>query len=209
VAFNISDGLQPLPPLQPDFLDRLDLSLQRAFDLLSRGALDRRSAAHTPVFGSLGADGLVSMRTVVLRGFDREAVSLRLHTDRRSPKFTDLQREPRCSMLVYDPGHRIQLRIDGIAGLHTDDAVADTQWARTQPMSRLVYGVPGAPGSAIEDPGAATQGLSQVDEATQRAHFAVVDLDVRRIDWLYLSSAGNRRARFERDDGWAGRWCMP
>jgi len=46
----------PVPPPTPDFLDRLDLSLQRAFDLLSRGALDR--------------------------GFDREAVSLRLHTER-------------------------------------------------------------------------------------------------------------------------------
>ena len=60
--------------------DNLEASLAEAWARLARGVKDRRSAFHTPVLASVGADGVPQVRTLVLRAADPVAWRLRFHT---------------------------------------------------------------------------------------------------------------------------------
>ncbi len=163
-----------------------------AFALLSRGVADRRSPLHTPTLATIGLDGAPRARTLVLRGFDAASRTLRLHSDRRSDKFTELLRDPRCALHGYDAASQVQIRLAGLASLHTQDAVANAAWDATQPFSRIIYAVEPAPGTTIAAPLPAP-----ANEVAGRAHFGVVLLQIHSLEWLFLASSGHRRARID------------
>ena len=163
-----------------------------AFALLSRGVADRRSPLHTPTLASIGLDGAPRSRTLVLRGFDAASRILRLHSDSRSDKFAEILRDPRCALHGYDPAAQVQMRLEGMASLHSNDAVADAAWGATQPFSRIIYAIEPAPGTAIAVPMPAP-----TDEAAGRPHFGVILLQIHSLEWLFLAAAGHRRARID------------
>ena len=176
-----------------------------AFRLLARGVADRRSPFRTPVLGTVSAAGAPSLRTVVLRGFEPAARRLLVHTDRRSAKAGELLATPRAALLFWDPGPQVQIRLEADATLHTDDALAAAEWARTPPGSRLAYGVAGEPGAVVPAPPP-----SPADPNAGRAQFAVIALVFDRLEWLHLAREGHRRARF----AWAlqgvtENWLVP
>jgi hypothetical protein len=190
---------------RPGFADELEATLAEAFRLLARGVADRRHPFHTPTLATLGADGAPRARTLVLRGFDAAARTLRLHTDARSAKHAELAAEPRCALHAYDAGAQIQLRLAGRASLHRDDTLADAAWAASRPFSRLCYAAPEAPGAVLAAPPPAPR------EGEGRANFAAITLRFEELDWLWLDAAGHRRARFS----WSGdappraEWLAP
>jgi pyridoxamine 5'-phosphate oxidase len=194
------------PPLSlPEVLDQ-------AWALLERGARDRRGAAHTPTLATVDAQGRPEARVVVLRRCTPAARDLLIHTDVRSAKIEQLGARDACALLVYDAALKTQLRVAAHATCHRSDALADRQWAESRPMSRVCYGSPLAPGAVVDDPRAAVATLENRAEAEQRAHFAVLRLQVTRIEWLYLHAGGHRRASFEwHDDASTPRmdWLMP
>ena len=179
-------------PHEPLFYDDLDAVRAEAFRLLSRGVADRRSPFHTPVVATVGTDGLPQARTVVLRGFEPEARVLRFHTDRRAGKVAELRHLPAASLLFYDAGAKIQVRVAGSAQVHHGDAVAEAAWAKTRPFSRLCYRQAAAPGDIIDGPahGLDDNGDDGFDQ------FIIVRVTITTLDWLYLSVRGHRRARF-------------
>lgn len=180
------------PRPRPSHAEDLDEVRAAAFALLARGVADRRSPLHTPTLASIGLDGMPRARTLVLRGFDAASRTIRLHSDRRSDKFAELSQNPHCALHGYDAAAQIQLRLEGAATLHTDDAVAEAGWQASRPFSRIVYSVEPAPGTAIAAPIPAPQ-----DEVSGRVHFGVILVHIQRLDWLWLSSAGHRRARWD------------
>lgn len=184
-----------MKPARPAFADDLAASLQEAFRLLADAVPNRRSAFHTPTIASLDDAGAPSLRTIVLRGFDAEARTLRFHTDRRSDKARGIARDPRVMMHFYDAALHIQLRVAGCAVLHLEDAVADAAWAASRSSSRMCYAAPDASGAVVPVPPAAPQ-----DAEIGRPHFAAVVIGFHRLEWLWLAAAGHQRARFIWDD---------
>lgn len=182
----------------------LEATRQTAFALLARGVADRRSPFHTPVLGTVGHDGQPRLRTLVLRGFDAPTRTLRLHTDRRAGKVADIAAEPRVSLLGYDPGQRVQMRVEGRASLHFEDAVADAGWAASRDFSRMCYAIEPAPGEAIAAPPPAP-----LDPAAGRANFAVILLCFNRLEWLWLAAGGHQRALFTWGDTPQAAWLVP
>lgn len=178
---------------RPGFADDLNETLAEAFRLLARGVADRRSPFHTPTLATLASDGAPSLRTLVLRGFDAPTRTLRLHTDARSTKFAELQRDPRAALHGYDAGAHIQLRLTGEATLHSGDAEAEAAWARATPNSRLVYAQEAAPGTPVADP------ALPPFTGDARVHFATIALRFHSLEWLWLAASGHRRARFTWD----------
>ena len=79
--------------------------------LLKQAINDSTSPARTPVLISVSADGLAQGRTVVLRGFNRQQRQLQIYTDVRSAKVAQLQAQPTCTLVVYQPNPMIQLRL--------------------------------------------------------------------------------------------------
>jgi len=184
-----------MKPARPTFADDLTASLQEAFRLLADAVPNRRSPFHTPTIASLDDAGGPSLRTVVLRGFDAEARSLRFHTDRRSDKARGIARDPRVMMHFYDAALHIQLRVAGRAVLHLEDAVADAAWEGSRSSSRMCYAAPDASGAIVPGPPAAP-----TDSEIGRPHFAAVVIGFHRLEWLWLAAAGHQRARFIWDE---------
>jgi pyridoxamine 5'-phosphate oxidase len=122
---------------------------------------------------------------------DREARTMRFHTDVRSAKMLHWKFKPRVCVLGYDASKKIQLRVNGRVVLHTGDAVADDAWKNSRPESRAAYGVKIVPGGAVDAPGDAPQ-----SDQGGRENFAAVIAHVESLEWIYLSAEGNRRAIF-------------
>jgi pyridoxamine 5'-phosphate oxidase len=196
----------------PSFYDDIDATLAHALGLLVRGVPDRRSPFHHPVVATLGVDGRPRLRTVILRGFDFTKRELRFHTDRRSQKVSEIAADPRVSLIGYDSGAKIQLRIEGIATLHTYDAVADAAWEAAKLFSRQCYGIAPGPGTPLD--ASADFALPETTEegtAPGRAHFTAVTVRMESLEWLYLASQGHRRALYSWDTAGAlsSSWLAP
>jgi hypothetical protein len=202
-------GRAPLPPWQDD----LHATLAACWGLLARGVADRRSGFHHPVISSIGLDGAPRSRVMILRGVDIAALSLRVHTDLRSEKIAEWRADPRMSVLGYDAGQKLQIRLAGRASLHHDDAVADAAWQASRAMSRVCYGTRPVPGSEIASGDAFA--LPSPDDAegleAGRAHFSAVVMRIESLESLYLAFDGHRRALFAWDAGGAltARWLAP
>ncbi|MFN7177237.1 MAG: pyridoxamine 5'-phosphate oxidase family protein [Thermaurantiacus sp.] len=196
--------------------------LQEAEDaiwqMLARATRDRRSAWHTPVLATVGTDGAPQARVLVLRAVDRRARLLRLHTDVRTAKVDEIRKEPRASLLLYDPGARLQLRASGIARIEHVSQAADTAWSATRLLGRRCYTAPDAPGSTAPGPVSGLPPELESREPTPeeseagRPNFAVLLVELLRLEFLQLAFAGHRRGAFAHDAGtgaWAGRWLVP
>jgi hypothetical protein len=170
------------------------------------GAERGRDGFHTFVIGNQTDDG-VDLRTVVLRGVEPGDHSIFCHTDFRSPKVRDLKKYPVVSLLFYDPQRKFQLRMQAVAEVINQGHLADKHWMRSRLSSRKCYLTSLAPGTYLETPGDAIPGSllgrdPYLDESEEgRPNFAVIHFRVHRIDWLYLSSQGHRRAVFEYREG--------
>ena len=192
------------------FYDDLDGSLVEAWRLLEEGATDRHSPCHTPSLGTLDADGLPTVRTVVLRAVERKARLLRFHTDLRSHKVPEIAAQPMVALHAYHPGRKIQLRLAGQALVHRDDKVAREAWQASRSFSRLCYGVEPGPGAAIEASSDWCQGEDGSAEAESFQNFGAVLVTVQSLEWLYLAARGHRRALYDwRSGSLSKTWLVP
>jgi pyridoxamine 5'-phosphate oxidase len=183
---------------------------------LVQGAERGRDGFHTFVIGNQTDDG-VDQRTVVLRGVEPGENIIFCHSDARSPKVQDLKKYPKVSLLFYDAMRKFQLRIQAIARVHESDFLADKHWMRTRLSSRKCYLTTLPPGVFVETPGDNIPDVFQgrdpyLEESEQgKAYFALISFQITRIDWLYLSSQGHRRALFQYDEigGFEANWINP
>ena len=195
----------------PDHHDDLDATLKFAWQMVGRGVHDRRSAFHTPVLATLGADG-PQARVLVLRALDVTLRSLTFHTDTRSAKMPELAGDSRVAVTFYDAARKVQLRLNGVASVQANNAVSHQRWAASRPSSLRCY--LGAQPSAVSP--APTSGLpAQVEAREPELHelavaevnFAVLQIAVQRMEWLHLHTRGQRRSLFTWVDGSAQSSC--
>lgn len=172
----------------PLALDNADDFIAKALSLFARGVADRRAAFHTISLATIGLDGTPQLRTVVLRGFDSGTRAITFHTDKRAAKFAELLRTPSASALAYDPGAKLQIRINGAVKLHNGDDHTTKIWSRLQPTSRACYHTPDTPGTT-------PSGTEPLAEREARANFCVCTLNIAELDILYLRAGGHLRAR--------------
>lgn len=195
-------------------MDALADALDTAWRLLEDGAADRRSPVHVPVVASADGDGVPDARVMVLRAVDRGLGTLRFHTDARSPKCAAMAGR-RVSVLAYDPGMAIQLRLAGTARVVTEGAAVEAAWSAATVFARRCYLAEAAPGSRLAAPGSglpewtAGRKPEEAELAPARVNFAVVMVAVTAIDWLHLAEGGHRRAQFAAGHGWTGAWVVP
>lgn len=198
---------------RPDPLHAADLDAipALAWRLLARGVRDRRLALHVPAIATIGLDGRPRLRHVVLRAAEAATRRLRFHTDRRSDKVAELARDPRLAIVAYDPGLKVQMRLEGVAHVHHGDAEARAAWDLSKRMSRVCYGVAPASGAAIPAGDAYRLPEDDASIAAGFDSFCAVWCAIDRMEWLSLAFAGHRRARVTWDaaGGPSATWLAP
>jgi pyridoxamine 5'-phosphate oxidase len=152
---------------------------------------------HTMAVATAGEDGTADARTVVLRGFDPDGRELRFHTDRRAPKVAALRADPRLTLLFYDPGVRLQVRVPAVATVHHEDGTAAAAWGSSAESSRAPYALADKPGTELraDDP-VPNPAPPAVDDAVAFGRFVLVTCKFETMEVLELGSAGHRRAAF-------------
>ena len=180
------------------------------------GSLKSKDPLHNPVVANSNT-GVVNMRTVVLRSVDTKNKTLAFHTDIRSGKWNELQQNNDISWLFYDAHARFQIRVGGNATLHYNDANADKAWLKSNVNSRKIYLGESAPSQKSAIP---TSGLPEIFENSNptleeseagRKNFGVVLTKATWVEWLWLNSAGHRRAAFyyKADLSFETSWLLP
>jgi pyridoxine/pyridoxamine 5'-phosphate oxidase len=195
----------------PDHHNDLAATLKFAWQMVWRGVQDRRSAFHTPVLATHSADG-PQARVLVLRAVDVAARTLTFHTDTRSAKLPELATDNRAALTFYDAARKVQLRFNGVASVHANDALSRQRWAAARPSSLRCY-LGAQPGATSVEP---TSGLPAQVEGREpelqeleiaEQNFAVLQIAVQRMEWLHLHTRGQRRAAFVWADAAAGAGC--
>lgn len=201
-----------------EVIDNLDEVRADIFRRLGRASKDRRSAMHTPVIGTVKADGTPSQRVMVLRAFDPATATLRFHTDSRAAKVEELAGGAPISVLAYDPGAKRQFRLSGTGRIEGAGETADKAWNDATLFARRCYLADPAPGTVSDVPvsglAADIEGRKPEDDAEVapgRANFAVLLARIDAIEFLHLAHTGHRRAifRLQPDGSWQGQWLVP
>lgn len=173
---------------------------------LASALVERDHLMRTPTLATVDGDGSPRARVVVLRSVEPEASTLEFHTDTRSPKFASLRERSAVAWLFYDPRMLLQVRAEGTATLHTDDAVADASWARTNLASRVPYMATVPSGDAVESVAPGIRIRDEEHSGQGRSFFCAVRCAVRRFDILQLHPDGHRRIEVV---GSGARWLAP
>ena len=205
IGNRVSKKKQKTAHEEPEFYNDITKVLPAAWDFMEEGVRDRHSLAHTPVVSTLDVDGNPSARCMVLRAVHRQKNILVFHTDRRSMKANELKSSSEGAVLFYDPKRKIQLRLRCGLSLDTDSVKTNERWGKMKEMSKVCYQSTLAPGDPITYP----EQVQFLGEGFE--NFAILTATVKRMDFLYLSFRGNRRALFDwvRTGGEDGKWLAP
>lgn len=195
--------------------DTLHDALAEALALWTGAVKNRRSPLHTPVVCTLAGDA-PAPRIMVLRDVRDDASYFRFHTDARSPKAAQIANGAPVALLGYDAEARVQLTVKGHAQVRREGDATDAAWGSSALSSRRCYLAAYAPGTHVEAP---TSGLPEAmlnraptdaESREGRANFAILTIEAEEMEWLRLTSCGNKRAVFRRAGGtWHGQWITP
>ena len=196
------------PSPDPRHVSDLNAVFETVLAMLAEGVADRTAPANRPALATAGADGQPQVRTVVLRAFDPASRTLMIHADSRSGKIQELTAQPRAALHVYDPAREAQIRLACHVTVHRAGVVHERAWADKWQASRVYYTVAAVPGQPMAGPGDAELAGGSGDAGKE--NFAVLEVEIREIEWLYIGSRGHRRARFQWDgNAWEGTWLVP
>ena len=203
-------------PIEPEEIIDLPFVENLCWKMLVEGATNRKSALHQAVI-STAKDNLAFMRTVVLRRVDADTRKIYLHTDNRSKKMEDIERNGHLSWLVYDQTLRTQIRLSGKAIIHHLDELCVEQWSKTGHHSRRYYMTDQSPSTSLGQPSSGlNDALTAFDYTLEESesgfqNFVVVETCIDWMEWYYTHSKGNRRARFTYANSSlsTATWLMP
>ncbi len=199
-------------------IDNAELNdiLQLCFVALDNAATHRKSPMHSPVVASVSTNNIPNQRVMVLREFDIKKNILRFHTDARSPKVIEIEHNKDMSVLAYDPEKRTQIKLYGRGEIFTNGDQVNEAWIQTDAMGRRCYLCEPGSGAVITKPASGLTNDVQsrrptIEESEEgRNNFAILLITIHQIDWMFLSSKGNRAASFKRSGkDWESNWLIP
>lgn len=179
-----------------------DSFFQELEDELTKGTSKKDHPFRYCTLGTVGLGTTARLRTIVLRQVS-EDLKLVFYTDRRSKKIGHIKENNTVSLLCYHPQKLVQLRIEGRATLVSDAEELKKYWSGVQPASRKDYTTTSAPGSPISNP-------DNVQYLEDKNHFAIVEIEPAKIEYLKLKRPNHLRILFSREDGeWDGAFLVP
>lgn len=139
-----------------------------------------------------------NIRTVVLRNVNENEHFISFHTDIRSPKFTQITKNPNVSGLFYDIQSRTQIRMIGTASVCDDEKILRSLWDKLSKDSKECYMGEVAP----SDPLSGKTIINKIKESKPDDgynNFTRVTIYVSKMEVLLLHHLGHRRIEFKID----------
>ena len=196
----------------PKFYNSLEETRKEIFSLLFQGVKKRKSNFHNLVLNTIDLQNKPDARTVVLRSFSQEDLTIGIHTDNRSKKVEHLKNNNFTCLVFYDDQKKIQIRIRGTANLEKSKKVS---WDKLTNWSKRCYLTSSAPGQVSNNP-TKFESEAPSSEESQKGfeNFTVVRIFIDEIEWLFLASQGHRRALFKIKRGNSNlkiesKWLVP
>ena len=177
---------------------------ENIWESLDKGVKDRFSDYHTFSLAT-SSKNIAEIRTVVLRGYDRQNQSIIFHTNNLTNKINEIKNNPSVGALFYDRKGKIQIRCNGDAVINNMDQYCKERWNKMSAQSQECYYQNISPGQNIESPEIVKNKL----ENKLSKNFTVITINISKIDWLYLSSKGHTRVKFLKNNGFIGQWIAP
>jgi pyridoxamine 5'-phosphate oxidase len=176
--------------LPPDHL------VARLWQELTRAPHDRHHEWRTPVLATQGTNHSgPQARTVVLRQADAAMWTLRVFTDARSPKCSELVAQPLAQLTFWSKRLNWQLRVSAHATVEFEGEQVNAAWERVRKTHAsadyLSALPPGDVQASIKAP------VENTANSLRGHHLAILDFKVFSMDWLALSKDGHRRARLK------------
>jgi hypothetical protein len=173
------------------------------FAELRKGTVQKKHPFRNVVLSTVSGEEPES-RWVVFRKLTEDHRFL-VYTDARSQKVAELSANAHCSLLFYNDRQGVQLRIDGKAVVHQDDALTKMHWPRVQGGAVKNYTTVLPPGAPIQEH---AEGQQWEEPPTDR-YFTILEVIPGKMDMLQLDRAGNIRAAFERaGEEWKGTFLV-
>jgi pyridoxine/pyridoxamine 5'-phosphate oxidase len=184
VRLQAQENLEVLPE---DLAARLWRELQRA-------PHDRHHEWRTPVLATQGIDESgPQARTVVLRHAGIQLWSLRVYTDARSPKCSELVVHPLAQMIFWSKRLNWQLRVSVTATVEFEGEQVNTAWENVSQTRAATDYLSAFPPGQIQS--SSKTEVENSRHALRQHHLAILNFKVSSMDWLALGKDGHRRAR--------------
>lgn len=148
---------------------------------------------------TLASDGSPHSRTVVLRDFNPEVMTLKIYTDSRSTKVKELKNDSRAELLFYDSNQLLQLVLR-VQLVMTE--VSDEFFDQLPAQSKKDY-------TGLDLPGTTIKGPDQVQYNFERPHFTILGFQILQLEYLKLKRPNHIRALFQSKDNWSGKFIAP
>ncbi|MFI2742575.1 pyridoxamine 5'-phosphate oxidase family protein [Zhouia sp. PK063] len=178
-------------------------------DILKKIKHSLKDAMQTPqhpfkffTLGTVGLNGLIKLRTVVLRNVDDD-LNFTIYTDKRTKKLTHIRENKSVSLLFYDPKEMIQVDITAEAIVENNDEKLDKLWQKIPEHSKKNYLTEKTPGSEITHP-------DKITYTGNHKNFIAIYFKPKRIEYLELTEPKNIRIRFDKSEfGWDSTFVVP
>lgn len=169
---------------------------------LHQGAVKKGHPFRYCTMGTVGLENSARLRTIVLRSIT-ESLHMVFFTDKRSKKIIHIKENPKVSLLFYHPEKLLQIKVDGLARILSDEKTLKKYWSGVQPSSRKDYTTILPPGSGISNPDA-------VEYLDKEAYFCILEITPFKIEYLKLKKPNHLRVRFAvESDQWKGEYLVP
>lgn len=179
-----------------------DTFFQELEDELKKGISKKGHPFRYCTLGTVGLGTSARLRTMVLRKVC-EDLKLVFYTDRRSKKIGHIKENNTVSLLFYHPKKLVQLKIEGRATLISDAEELKKCWDGVGPANKKDYTTSSVPGSPISNP-------DNVEYLENKNHFAIVEIEPSKIEYLKLKQPNHLRILFSKEDGeWNGAFLVP
>ena len=113
-----------------------------------------------------------------------------------------IKKHKSVSALFYDTSRKVQLRINGIAILESDNKRNAKIWNSMSLDSKICYMGPYAPSQKLPQfsPNLLSKSPQEINEKDYElglSRFCRVRIDISKVDWLRLDYQGHQRLKFQ------------
>lgn len=168
---------------------------------LKKGVAENGHPFRFGTLGTVGVDKLPRLRTVVLRQINDNGY-LCFYTDKRSKKVVHITENPNVSLLFYHPGKLLQVKIEGLASVVTDENRLQNMWKDIPESNKKDYTTDNAPGSSLNNP-------DNLEYLHGDHFFCIIEIEPFRIEYLKLKRPNHIRVSYSKEDSWKGEFLVP